>query len=158
MSRDATRAPLAEIATGLRVFSARLLVHSLLASEALGLSAMDLVCMCLLQLHGSVTPGWLAERTGLTASAITGVVDRLERAGYVNRSADPTDRRRVIVAPDLPRFTSDLDEHTPRRSPVALDFLSGYSTGQLRTVDRFFTDLAAASSSPGSLSRSTGEK
>jgi hypothetical protein len=119
---------------------------------------MDLVCMCLLQLHGSVTPGWLAESTGLTASAITGVVDRLERAGYVNRSADPTDRRRVIVAPDLPRFTSDLDKHTPRRSPVPLDFLSGYSTGQLRTVDRFFTDLAAASSSPGSLSRSTGEK
>jgi hypothetical protein len=158
MSRDATPAPLAQIATGLRLFSARLLVHSLLASETLGLTAMDLVCMCLLQLHGPVTPGWLADRTGLSASAITGVVDRLERAGYVNRSADPADRRRVIVAPDLPRFTSDLEKQRPSRSPVALDFLTGYSTGQLRMVDRFVTDLAAASASPDSLPDGTGEK
>jgi DNA-binding MarR family transcriptional regulator len=65
------------------------LVHSLLASEALGLAPTDLVCMCLLQLHGLATPGWLAEMTGLSTGAVTGVVDRLECAGYVTRAQDP---------------------------------------------------------------------
>jgi DNA-binding MarR family transcriptional regulator len=46
---------------------------------------------------GPITAGRLAELTGLTTGAITGVVDRLERAGYVRRVKDPRDRRRVIV-------------------------------------------------------------
>ena len=44
-----------------------------------------------------MTPGELAERTGLNTSSITGVVDRLEEAGFVIREKDPTDGRRVIV-------------------------------------------------------------
>jgi DNA-binding MarR family transcriptional regulator len=46
--------------------------------------------------------GELAERTGLTTGAITGVIDRLERAGFVRRAKDPGDRRRVIIEP-IPR-------------------------------------------------------
>lgn len=148
MSSKTPPPELNEIAVSLRTFSARLLVHSLLASEALGLTAMDLVCMCLLQLHGPLTPGYLADRTGLTAGAMTGVVDRLERAGYVTRGADPNDRRRVIVAPDLPRFTRDLDKHTASRSPVSLNFLTDYAPAQLKMIRRFVTDLAAASTTP----------
>lgn len=150
MSSDTQRSGLDEIAVDLRSFSARLIVHSLLAAEGLGLTAMDLVCMCLLQLRGPATPGYLAERTGLTAGAITGVVDRLERARYVTRRTDPSDRRRVIVEPDIPRFTRDLDRHTTSRSPVALDFLTQYAPGQLKMARRFVADLAAGSTAPGS--------
>jgi len=82
MSTEADPAAAGEIAAGLQTFAARALVYNLLASEALGLAPADLVCMCLLQLHGPATPGWLAERTGLSTGAVTGVVDRLERAGY----------------------------------------------------------------------------
>jgi DNA-binding MarR family transcriptional regulator len=46
---------------------------------------------------GPMTAGQLAEITGLTTGAITGVIDRLERAGYVQRERDPEDRRKVIV-------------------------------------------------------------
>ena len=44
-----------------------------------------------------MTAGELAERTGLTTGAVTGVVDRLEEAGFVRREDDPGDRRRVIL-------------------------------------------------------------
>jgi DNA-binding MarR family transcriptional regulator len=43
--------------------------------------------------------GRLAELTGLTTGAITGIIDRLEKAGYVRRANDPKDRRRTIVEP-----------------------------------------------------------
>ena len=44
-----------------------------------------------------MTAGRLAELSGLTTGAITGVINRLEQAGFVRREQDPTDRRRVIV-------------------------------------------------------------
>jgi len=137
-------AEIGEIAASLQTFAARHLVHSLLAAEALGLAPTDLVGMCLLQLHGPATPGWLAEMTGLSTGAITGVVDRLERAGYVARTQDPQDRRRVIVAPDLERFDRDIQRHAPTRAPATLEFLRGYPAAQRHTVRRFAADLAAA--------------
>src|SRR5215469_6469837 len=136
VSNEAAPAAVGEIAASLQTFAARHLVHSLLAAEALGLAPTDLVGMCLLQLHGPATPGWLAE--------MTGVVDRLERAGYVTRAPDPHDRRRVIVAPDLERFNRDIQRHAPARAPVTLEFLRTYPAAQLRTIRRFTADLAAA--------------
>jgi predicted transcriptional regulator len=144
MSSEADPAAVGEIAASLQTFAARHLVHSLLASEALGLAPTDLVCMCLLQLHGPATPGWLAEMTSLSTGAVTGVVDRLERAGYVTRAQDPQDRRRVIVGADLERFDRDIQRHAPARSPATLDFLRRYPAAQLNTVRRFAADLAAA--------------
>jgi DNA-binding MarR family transcriptional regulator len=144
MSNEAGLAAAGEIAASLQTFAARHLVHSLLAAEALGLAPTDLMCMCLLQLHGPATPGWLAEMTGLSTGAVTGVVDRLERGGYTTRAQDPQDRRRVIVAPDLERFARDIQRHAPARAPVTLAFLRGYPAAQLETVRRFTADLAAA--------------
>jgi DNA-binding MarR family transcriptional regulator len=144
MSNEAGPAAAGEIAASLRTFAARALVYNLLAAEALGLAPADLVCMCLLQLHGRATPGWLAKMTGLSSGAVTGVVDRLERAGYVTRARDPRDRRRVIVKPDLERFERDIQRHAPAPPPDALEFLRRYPAGQLRAVGRFAADLAAA--------------
>ncbi len=146
MSSDPAGAPAAgEIAADLKTFAARVIVHGLRASNALSLAPTDLVCMCLLQLNGPATAGWLAETTGLTTGAVTGVVDRLERAGYARREPDPHDRRRVIVKPDLARWDRDLQAHTPNRAPASLQFLRDYSPAQLRATRRFTADLAAAS-------------
>jgi DNA-binding MarR family transcriptional regulator len=144
MSNEAGPAAVGEIAASLQTFAARHLVYSLLAAEALGLAPTDLVGMCLLQLHGPATPGWLAEMTGLSTGAVTGLVDRLERAGYVTRAQDPQDRRRVIVSPDLERFARDIDRHAPAQAPVTLEFLREYSAAHLHTVARFVAELAAA--------------
>jgi DNA-binding MarR family transcriptional regulator len=63
-----------------------------------GLSGSDLQVVGVLMSEGAMTPGMLAQRTGLgTGGAITSAVDRLEREGYVRRDRDPVDRRRVLV-------------------------------------------------------------
>ena len=132
------------IAADLKTFAARVILHGMRASDALSLAPTDLVCMCLLQLNGPATPGWLAEMTGLTSGAVTGMIDRLERAGYVTREADPQDRRKVIVTPDLSRWDRDLQRAAPNRAPASLAFLRDYSSAQIRATQRFVSDLAIA--------------
>jgi len=97
-SRPADRARL--LAAVLREVR-RMTAQSVLIGEAVsarfGLASSDLECLDLALLGGGATAGEFARATGLTTGAITGVIDRLERAGYVRRERDPADRRKVIV-------------------------------------------------------------
>jgi DNA-binding MarR family transcriptional regulator len=81
---------------GRQLSAATIMFHQAVA-DRLGLNPTDHKCIDLLALKGLMTAGELAEATGLTTGAITGVIDRLEGAGYVRREDDPNDRRRVIV-------------------------------------------------------------
>jgi DNA-binding MarR family transcriptional regulator len=63
----------------------------------LGVSASDQRAFTLISRDGAMSAGELAERTGLTPGAVTGMIDRLARAGLVHRDHDPKDRRRVLV-------------------------------------------------------------
>jgi DNA-binding MarR family transcriptional regulator len=74
-----------------------------LAAERLGVSRTDLHCLNAIENGGGLTAGQLAAAAGLTSGAVTGVVDRLERAGFARRVPDPDDRRRVKVEV-TPRF------------------------------------------------------
>ena len=66
-------------------------------ARAAGMTAAERKCAGLLAERGRMTPGELVHETGLTSGAITGIVDRLAKAGYAARVAHPTDRRSVIV-------------------------------------------------------------
>lgn len=91
-------------------------------ADRLGLSRTDLAVLSLLGLRGPQSAGQLAEATGLTSGAVTGVIDRLERAGYARRAPDPGDRRRVIVSLLKERLTPVLRTHEPLHDAVhALD-------------------------------------
>jgi DNA-binding MarR family transcriptional regulator len=68
-----------------------------LGVKLLGVNRTDGRCLDLLNEHGRMTAGELAAQAQLTTGAITGVLDRLERAGHVRRTRDETDRRRVLV-------------------------------------------------------------
>ena len=68
-------------------------------AERLGINASDLECLDLLAETGPVTAGGLAEHTGLTTAAVTGIIDRLEEGRFVQRTRDPNDRRKVVVQP-----------------------------------------------------------
>jgi DNA-binding MarR family transcriptional regulator len=96
-----------------RMLALGLVFHEAVAVR-LGINATDLKCLELAGGEESVTPSRLAELAGLTSGAITGVLDRLERAGIVSREADPDDRRRVVVrvAPER------LDEITGMYRPL----------------------------------------
>ena len=66
-------------------------------ADRLRINVTDLQCLAVVMSAGPITAGQIAEATGLTTGAITGVVDRLEKAGLVKREDDPADRRRVVV-------------------------------------------------------------
>jgi len=68
-----------------------------LAAEQLGINQTDLHCLTIIENSGGVTAGELAAQSGLSNGAITGVLDRLERAGFAQRVPDAGDRRRVYV-------------------------------------------------------------
>ncbi len=68
-------------------------------ADVLGLHITDHKCLDLIQQYGAMPAGRIAELTGLTTGAVTGIIDRLEKAGYVRRANDPKDRRRTIVEP-----------------------------------------------------------
>jgi DNA-binding MarR family transcriptional regulator len=83
----------------MRRVSSQSVMFSQAVAERLGINPTDLECLGIIGETGALTAGQLAELTGLTTGAITGVIDRLEKAGYVRRAQDPGDRRRVIVQP-----------------------------------------------------------
>ena len=75
------------------------------ATKLMGLNRTDGRCVDILEQRGRMTAGDLAAEARLTSGAITAVIDRLERAGYARRVADPDDRRRVLVEPTEKAYT-----------------------------------------------------
>lgn len=75
------------------------------AASRTGMAVTDLEVIDLLESAGPMTAGQLADLTGLTTGAITGMINRLEEAGLVRRERDPADGRRVIV-----RLTPEKDK------------------------------------------------
>lgn len=83
------------------------LVFSQVVADHLRLSPKDLECLDILCLRGPVTAGELAQATGLTTGAITGLIDRLEAAGFARRERAAQDRRKVLVRA-LPLVDSEI--------------------------------------------------
>lgn len=118
------------------------LFHSAIA-DRMGLGPADHKCLDLLMRLGPLSAGELADRSGLTTGAITGVIDRLERSKYVARASDANDRRRVVVEPQLKKANADfgpifagiakdtaalLDEYTADQLELLLEFVNSIDT------------------------------
>lgn len=98
LSRPKAKAQLLqELEEAMRRSSAQGVLFGQTVANAIGISGSDLDCLDFVNLEGRVTAGRLAEVTGLTTGAITGVVDRLEKAGLVRRERDEADRRKVFI-------------------------------------------------------------
>src|SRR5262245_44260374 len=130
--------PLVEL-VGFRLSTATVLFHQAIA-DRLGVSATDVKCYSILRQTGPITAGELAERTGLTTGAITGVIDRLERAELVRRARDPHDRRRVVLElvqnPERERAIAPLYEGLGRE---ITDLVAQYSAAERATLLDFLT-------------------
>ena len=72
-------------------------LHSQAMAERLGVSSTDLECLDIIAMRGPLSAGDLAKASGLTTGAITGLVDRLERAGLAKREPNAEDRRKVML-------------------------------------------------------------
>ncbi|MDE3229769.1 MAG: MarR family transcriptional regulator [Chloroflexota bacterium] len=88
---------LGELARELRQFMGLGAASYRAAAAHLGMTVTDLEVIDLLESAGPLTAGRLADLTGLTTGAITGMLNRLEKSGLALRERDPDDARRVIV-------------------------------------------------------------
>jgi DNA-binding MarR family transcriptional regulator len=111
-----------------------------LAADRLGVSETDLRCLNIIENSRKLGAGELATRSGLTGGAVTGVIDRLERAGYARRVSDPADRRRVWVEV-TPAFYQCAERIW---GPLAADWQSTLSKGfTLEELERITAFLRA---------------
>src|ERR1700755_284930 len=85
---------------------ASVIVFNAQVADQLGRGVRDMQFMPYLQLEGPLSPGRLAELSGLKSGTVTGVIDRLEAAGYVHRERDESDRRKVRVVLEESRLNS----------------------------------------------------
>ena len=87
-------------------------------------------------LHGRLTAGELARLAGLTTGAVTAVLDRLEKKGFVRRSHDAEDRRRILVEVTDRAREEALRVYGPLKDRSAT-FIDGLSDDDLRLVLEF---------------------
>jgi len=117
--------------------------HASLA-ERVGLGATEEKTLALLSQLGPLTAGEIASHTGLTTPSVTGLLDRLESKGLVQRIRDPHDRRRVIVEPNQVRL-AELDQMFHSLQEAFRALLEIYSDEQLATIADFLTRAARRS-------------
>lgn len=108
------------------------------AAARTGKTVTDMQVLDILHTTGPTTAGNLAELTGLTTGATTGLLNRLEEAGLVRRVRDPEDGRRIIV--QLERDKDDMREINSIFDPVSKsweEMASGYSEEQIAFLLEF---------------------
>jgi DNA-binding MarR family transcriptional regulator len=111
-----------------------LLSHRL--GARLDLRGVDVDCLSLIVRHGPLSPSALARRTQLHPATLTGILDRLERGGWVVRERDPSDRRAVVVRPLRDR-NAELFRLLAGMNASMNNILRQYSTDELEVLADF---------------------
>jgi DNA-binding MarR family transcriptional regulator len=124
------------IRESLRELSSQLSLLNHHVGAQVELRDVDLDCLELINRHGPLNPSALARRAGLHPATMTGILDRLERGGWIARDRDPGDRRAVVVrvlrdrGGELFRLDSGMNASLDR-------ILAGYSDDQLELLADF---------------------
>lgn len=114
------------------------LFHAAIA-EKLGLSATDHKALDLIYKAGSMTAGQLAELTGLTTGAVTGIVDRLEKAGFARRTRASHDRRQVIIEA-IPEQAQKIHQLFESLGQAMSTLTEQYSDRELTIIHHYLTE------------------
>ena len=118
-----------------------LLSHQI--GAGLSLRDADFDCLELISRHGPLSPSTIARRTGLHAATVTGILDRLERDGWVARERDPEDRRGIVVRALRDRSKEVFERFAGMNN--AMDRLcAGYSEAELEVISDFLHRTADA--------------
>jgi DNA-binding MarR family transcriptional regulator len=128
----------AAIKESLRELAVQLSLLNHQVGTQLELRDVDLDCLDLINRHGPFGPSALARRAGLHPATMTGILDRLQRAGWITRDRDPqsSDRRAVAVRPLRERnpeiyrlyagMNNSLDEICDGYSDAELELIAGF--------------------------------
>ena len=131
------------IKESLRELSIQLSLLNHQVGASLDLKDVDLDCFDLIVRHGPLSPSALARRAGLHPATMTGILDRLERGGWVARDRDPADRRSVLVRA-LPDRNADLMRLYSGMSGAMNKLLAGYNDTELNLIVDFLRRTANA--------------
>jgi len=132
----------------LRLFGTEIDALDARAAEHFGLNRSDLRCLDVLSHSGAMSPTALAHAVGMSTGGLSISLGRLERAGYVRRTMDRNDRRRISVEPtrkaqrvEQQIFGSVLDE--------VAELLRAYSEAELAVICEFLQRVRAAVAAAG---------
>lgn len=110
-------------------------------NEWAGINATDMECLRFLFLKGTATPSELARQTGLTSGAATAMLDRLERAGFIERRPNPDDRRGTLITPA--KLAAERAASWFESARNAQDeLISSYSESELEIISDVFERFA----------------
>lgn len=137
----------ASLVRQLRHFIAGVILYNQRVADQLGMHPTDMQSLHLLELMGPLTPGKLAECTGLTTGGVTVMLDRLEKAGYARRERNPEDRRSVLIHLNAAKMAMVAEYYGAIDEQLAR-FLANYPERDLQTVVDFLARINSIRTPP----------
>jgi DNA-binding MarR family transcriptional regulator len=125
-----------EIRESLRQLRIQLSLLNYRVGSQLELRDVDLDCLDIIDASGPLSPSALARRAGVHPATMTGVLDRLERGGWITRERDPSDRRAVVVKAARDRYAELMRRYAPMNRAMN-KLLTTYTDNQLETIADF---------------------
>lgn len=144
VNHDAARRHLVlEVKRSLREVRNQISLLNRQISAKVDLKDVDLDVFDLISQAGPLSPSVLARRLGQHPATVTGILDRLERDGWVTRERDSDDRRAVVVRA-VPERNSDVLEQFAGMNSAMDDICADYTDEQLALIAGFLKRGAEA--------------
>lgn len=113
-------------------------MHEAIGQKA-GLSGTDHKYLGFLIRDGEMTAGELANLTGLTTGAVTGLIDRLEKKKLVKRQFAEGDRRKVLIVPNTKKIMSLFEPLYKEYRSKSEKLIASFSIGEIKVIETYFS-------------------
>jgi DNA-binding MarR family transcriptional regulator len=123
----------------LKMMSTHSTLRSTLIANKLQINTTDLECLEILMRLGKTTAGVLSEETKLTTGAVTKMIDRLEKVGFIKRHFEKSDRRKVFIELEMKAVSKKV---MPLYMSLGIEIankLNKYSESQLELIIDFLS-------------------
>jgi DNA-binding MarR family transcriptional regulator len=130
-----------QITDAIREMGVVMTVLNLRAGEQVGLRDVEMKALDVLMRDGAMSAKAVGQRLGMHPATMTGILDKLENAGWVTRERDPDDRRVVLIRPVRERVGEVVRLFTGMNT-LTTEMLDRYDTAQLETIADFLASVA----------------